>query len=373
MKVGIPKEIKNNENRVGITPAGVEALKAKGHDVWIESGAGLGSNITDEEYKQAGAQMTSDVAKIWSADMVMKVKEPLKEEYQYFRKGLILFTYLHLAPEKELTQALRESGVIAVAYETIQLADGSLPLLAPMSEIAGRMAVQIGAQFLEEVYGGKGILLGGVPGVRNGKVVIVGGGVAGLNAAKIAVGLGARVVILDVNVKRLAYLDDLFGGRVQTVISNSFNIAEEVKDADLVIGAVLITGSKAPTLVSKEMVESMSKGSVLVDIAIDQGGIFETTDQITTHDHPTYEKYGVIHYAVANMPGAVPRTSTFALTNVTLPYALQIADKGILAAAQENEALKRGINIIEGEVTYPAVALSQGIDYTNIDQFLSER
>lgn len=363
MRIGVPKEIKNNENRVAMTPAGVMHLVKEGHQVVIEKGAGLGSGFTDDEYVQAGATIAASASDAWAADMVMKVKEPLPNEYAYFREGLILFTYLHLAPEPELTKALLDKKVTGIAYETVQLANGSLPLLSPMSEVAGRMAPQIGAQFLEKVYGGKGILLAGVPGVAKGRVTIIGGGVAGTNAAKIAAGLGAKVTILDVNPERLRQLDDLFGEKAEVLMSNPYTIAEAVRESDLVIGAVLIAGAKAPTLVSEEMVKTMSPGSVIVDIAIDQGGLFETTDKITTHDHPTYVKHGVVHYAVANMPGAVPRTSTMALTNVTVPYAVQIANKGYKKACLENEALRKGINTLGGFVTHSAVAAALDLDF----------
>jgi alanine dehydrogenase len=370
MKIGIPKEIKNNENRVAITPAGVMTLVKAGHEVYVEKGAGLGSGFFDEEYEKAGATIVPSAQDAWAAEMVLKVKEPLPEEYAYFREGLILFTYLHLAAEESLTKELVNKKVIGIAYETVQLANGALPLLTPMSEVAGRMSVQVGAQFLEKPHGGKGILLGGVPGVRRGKVTIIGGGTAGTNAAKIAVGLGAEVTILDINAERLRELDDLFGNHVTTLMSNPYNIAEAVQQSDLVIGAVLIPGAKAPKLVTEEMVRSMSPGSVLVDIAIDQGGIFETTDRVTTHDDPIYVKHGVVHYAVANMPGAVPRTSTFALTNVTIPYALQIANKGYRDACLQNEALLKGINTLNGSVTYAAVAKAHGLPYTDVRTLL---
>lgn len=363
MRIGVPKEIKNNENRVAMTPAGVMHLVKEGHQVVIEKGAGLGSSFTDDDYLGAGAELAVSASDAWAAHMVMKVKEPLPSEYSYFREGLILFTYLHLAPEPALTKALLDKKVIGIAYETVQLANGSLPLLSPMSEVAGRMAPQIGAQFLEKVNGGKGILLAGVPGVAKGRVTIIGGGVAGTNAAKIAAGLGAKVTILDVNPERLQQLDDHFGANAEVLMSNPYTIAEAVRDADLVIGAVLIAGAKAPTLVSEEMVKTMSPGSVIVDIAIDQGGVFETTDKITTHDNPTYIKHGVVHYAVANMPGAVPRTSTMALTNVTVPYAVQIANKGYKQACLENAALRKGINTLNGFVTHRAVAKALNIDF----------
>ncbi|MFL6562168.1 MAG: alanine dehydrogenase, partial [Bacillus sp. (in: firmicutes)] len=302
MRIGVPKEIKNNENRVAMTPAGVVNLVEFGHKVYIEKEAGLGSGFINEDYELAGAQLVDTAEEAWSMEMVMKVKEPLPSEYKYFREGLILFTYLHLAPEPELTKALIDNKVIGIAYETVQLPNRSLPLLTPMSEVAGRMAPQIGAQFLEKVHGGMGILLSGVPGVQRGKVSIIGGGVAGTNAAKMAIGLGAKVTIIDLNPDRLRQLDDIFGSDVTTLMSNPYNIAEAVKESDLVIGAVLIPGAKAPKLVTEAMIKSMKPGSVVVDIAIDQGGIFETTDRITTHDNPTYVKHNVVHYAVANMP-----------------------------------------------------------------------
>lgn len=372
MRIGVPKEIKNNENRIAMTPAGVVNLVKFGHEVWIEQEAGLGSGFTDEDFKAAGAKIVPTAVEAWGAEMVMKVKEPLAEEFTYFHEGLILFTYLHLAPEPALTRALMDKKVISIAYETIQLPNGSLPLLTPMSEVAGRMAPQIGAQFLEKVHGGRGILLSGVPGVQRGKVTIIGGGVAGTNAAKLAVGLGAEVTIIDLNPDRLRQLDDMFGNDITTLMSNPYNIAEAVKEADLVIGAVLIPGARAPRLVTEEMIKSMNPGSVVVDIAIDQGGIFETTDRITTHDQPTYEKHGVVHYAVANMPGAVPRTSTIALTNVTVPYAVQIANKGYKQAALENEAILKGINTLNGFVTYKAVAEGQDLVYSSAKVLLEQ-
>lgn len=364
MRIGVPTEIKNNENRVAMTPAGVVNLVLYGHEVYIESGAGLGSGFTDEDYVAAGGHIVDSAAEAWSMDMVMKVKEPLPSEYSYFREGLILFTYLHLAPEPELTKALIDNKVIGIAYETVEL-NRALPLLTPMSEVAGRMATQIGAQFLEKIHGGKGVLLSGVPGVRRSKVTIIGGGVAGTNAAKMAVGLGANVTILDLNPDRLRQLDDIFGSDVTTLMSNPLNIEQAVREADLVIGAVLIPGAKAPKLVTEDMIKAMTPGSVVVDIAIDQGGIFETTDRITTHDDPTYVKHGVVHYAVANMPGAVPRTSTIALTNVTVPYAVQIANKGYKKACLDNEALLKGINTLNGYVTYQAVAEAHAVDYSD--------
>jgi alanine dehydrogenase len=369
MIVGVPKEIKNNENRVAITPAGIDALTRAGHQVIIETDAGIGSGFTNEEYTQHGAEILPTAKDVWAkADMIMKVKEPLPEEYGYFRENLILFTYLHLAPELELTKALMEQKVTAIAYETIQLDNGSLPLLTPMSEVAGRMSVQIGAQFLEKTHGGKGVLLGGVPGVRASNVVIMGGGVVGTNAAKMAIGLGANVTLLDINPERLRQLDDIFAGRLHTVISNPYNVAEAVRTADLLIGAVLIPGRRAPRLVTAEMVSTMDAGSVIVDVAIDQGGSIETIDRVTTHSEPTYEKYGVVHYAVANMPGAVPRTSTIALTNVTIPYAVQIANQGLDTAIQSSRPLAKGVNVIGGHVTYEAVAESLQLPYTPLNE-----
>lgn len=368
MRICVPKEIKNNENRVALTPAGVIALIKGGHEVYIEKGAGEGSGFTNDAYLATGATIIEEAARLWEkADMVMKVKEPLASEYSYFRPGLILFTYLHLAAEPELTKALKENGVLAIAYETVSM-NRTLPLLTPMSEVAGRMSAQIGAQFLEKSKGGKGILLGGVPGVKRGKVTIVGGGVVGTNAAKIAIGFGAEVTMIDLSPDRLRQLDDIFGNDITTLISNPFNIAQAVAESDLVIGAVLIPGAKAPKLVTEEMVKSMTPGSVIVDVAIDQGGIFETVDHITTHDNPTYTKHGVVHYAVANMPGAVPQTSTIALTNVTVPYALQIANKGAIQAILDNPALAKGVNVVNGNITFEAVAQDLGYVYVPIEE-----
>ncbi|MFJ7973506.1 alanine dehydrogenase [Psychrobacillus sp. NPDC096389] len=372
MKIGVPKEIKNNENRVAMTPSGVLTLKTAGHEVFIETGAGLKSGFTDEDYSREGAIVVATAKEAWLADMVMKVKEPLEEEFGYFREGLILFTYLHLAAEPALTKALIDNKVVAIAYETVQLPNNTLPLLSPMSEVAGRMATQIGAQYLEQIHGGKGVLLGGVPGVSRGKVTIIGGGIAGTNAARVAIGMGAQVTVIDLSVDRLRQLEELFGTDIQTLASNPYNIAVSVKDSDLVVGAVLIPGARAPKLVSEEMIKSMSPGSVLVDIAIDQGGIFETSDRITTHDNPTYEKHGVVHYAVANMPGAVPYTSTMALTNMTVPYALQIANKGYVQACLDNEPLSKGINILDGHVTYKAVAEDLGYAYKPVYELLEK-
>ncbi|MBQ4899752.1 alanine dehydrogenase [Paenibacillus sp. Marseille-P2973] len=366
MIIGVPKETKNNEHRVGMTPGSVVSYVQAGHQVLVESGAGEGIGFGDQDYEAAGARIVPTAAEAWAAEMVVKVKEPIPEEFGYFREGLILFTYLHLAPEPELTKALAERGVTAIAYETIQLDDGRLPLLMPMSEVAGRMSIQIGAHFLEKAHGGKGLLLGGVPGVEPGKVTVIGGGIVGTNAARMAVGLGAEVTIIDLSAERLRQIDEMFMGRVKTLISNPFNIAQAVQRADLLIGAVLIPGARAPRLVTEDMVKTMSPGSVIVDVAIDQGGSIATIDRITTHDQPVYEKHGVIHYAVANMPGAVARTSTIALTNVTTPYGLQIAGKGIRQAALGNKALAKGINVMAGQVTYPAVAEAQGIKAADI-------
>ena len=371
MKIGVPKEMKNNEYRVAMTPAGVMTLTSVGHEVFIEAGAGLGSSFMDEDYANAGAVIVETAAEAWNVDMVMKVKEPLESEFMYFREGLILFTYLHLAPEPELTKALLDKKVVGIAYETVQLPNRSLPLLTPMSEVAGKMATQIGAQYLEKHGGGKGILLGGVSGVPRAKVTVIGGGIAGTNAAKIAVGMGADVTIIDVNPERLRQLEDLFGRDVQTLMSNPFNIAESVRTSDLVIGAVLIPGAKAPKLVTEEMVKMMQPGSVVIDIAIDQGGIFETSDRVTTHDNPIYVKHGVVHYAVANMPGAVPRTSTIALTNNTVPYALEIANKGYLQACLNHKSLMYGINTIDGELVYKAIADAQGLLYIRVEDVIN--
>ena len=366
MLIGVPKEIKNNEFRVGLVPSGVARLSAAGHLVMVQKGAGEGSGISDEEYVKAGAEINSSPKEIYrQAEMIVKVKEPLPPEYGLIKKDQILFTYLHLAPDRELTEALLKSKCIGVAYETIQLKDGSLPLLTPMSEVAGRMAPQVGAYYLEKSQGGRGVLLGGVPGVERGKVTIIGGGVVGTNAAKIAIGLGAQVYLLDINQQRLAYLDDIFGNVLTTVMSNPENIAKLVATSHLVIGSVLIPGARAPWLVTREMISSMMPGSVVVDVAIDQGGCFETS-RPTTHENPVYVVDGVIHYCVANIPGAVARTSTFALTNVTLPYALAIANKGLERAAKEDPALAKGVNVYKGEVTYQGVAQAFGLPNQDI-------
>jgi len=368
--IGVPKEIKNNENRVAITPAGVEGFKKSGHEVLVQENGGLGSGISDQEYISAGAEIVKNPEDIFArADMIMKVKEPLPVEYDYFKEGQILFTYLHLAAEENLTKALREKKVVSIAYETIQLRDGSLPLLTPMSEVAGRLATQEGARFLEKPQGGSGVLLGGVPGVKPAKVVVIGGGIVGMNAAKMAVGLGADVTIMDINAEKMRYIDDVFNGRVKTVMSNPYHILEEIEDADLVIGAVLIPGAKAPHLVTEDMIKEMKEGSVIVDVAIDQGGCIETTHP-TTHDDPVFTKHGVIHYSVANMPGAVARTSTYALTNVTLPYAYQLANKGYKKAMLDDYSLALGLNVYDGKITYRAVAEAFDMDYLALTDVL---
>ena len=366
MRIGCPKEIKAQECRVGLTPAGVDALVRAGHEVYMEDCAGLLSGFPNEEYVAQGAKILPTAKEVYDiADMIIKVKEPLEPEYELLREGQILFTYLHLAPDPEQTQALLRKKVTGIAYETVQLSDRSLPLLSPMSEVAGRLSIQVGSRLLESNCGGRGILLGGVTGVERANVVIVGGGNVGTNAAKMAVGLGANVTVIDLNAKRLAYLDDIFGGRVQTLLSNSYNIARAVKNADLVVGCVLIPGAKAPKLVTEEMVRAMKPGSVLVDVAIDQGGSIETIDRITTHADPYFVKHGVIHYSVANMPGAVPRTSTLALTGATLPYALKIANLGAEEACRRDPALMKGLNTSQGHVTYTAVADAQNLPYAD--------
>lgn len=361
MIISVPREIKNNEFRVAITTAGVHELRGAGHEVLVEAGAGLGSGIRDEDYALAGAEIVAGADELWArADMVMKVKEPISSEYPRFREGLILFTYLHLAAEPELTQALIDSGVTAIAYETVQTANRTLPLLAPMSEVAGRLAVQVGASCLMAPAGGKGILLGGVPGVRPANVVVLGAGVAGANAAAMAIGLGADVTILDINTARLRELDAQYRGRLKTVASNKYEVEKSVVDADLVIGSVLIPGAKAPKLVSNELVSRMRPGSVLVDIAVDQGGCFEDT-KATTHEDPTFKVHDTLFYCVANMPGAVPNTSTYALTNVTLRYALALANLGVQAALESDPELALGLNVMGGKVTHPSVSSAHGL------------
>ena len=366
MRIGCPKEIKAQEGRVGLTPAGVDALIRGGHQVYMEHNAGIESGFTNDEYVAVGAQILSSAKEVYdAADMIIKVKEPLPPEYDLLKEGQILFTYLHLAPDLEQTEALLKKKVTGIAYETVQLADRSLPLLSPMSEVAGRLSIQTGARLLESNCGGRGILLGGVTGVERANVVIVGGGNVGTNAAKMAVGLGANVTVLDISLKRLSYLDDIFGGRVQTLLSNSYNIANAVKNADLVVGCVLIPGAKAPKLVTEEMVKTMKPGSVLIDVAIDQGGSIESIDRITTHSDPYFVKHGVLHYSVANMPGAVPRTSTLALTGATLPYALKIANLGAEAACKADPALMKGLNTYDGHVTFKGVADAHGMEFVD--------
>lgn len=363
MIIGIPKEIKILENRVGITDAGVRQYVLEGHTVIIEKDAGLGSGISNEQFEKAGAKIIDTKKEVYAkAEMIQKVKEPLPDEYELMKENQILYTYLHLAAEPKLTKVLCERKVKAIAYETIQLENGSLPLLTPMSEVAGRMATQIGAYYLQKDHGGKGILMGGVTGVKPGKVTIIGGGVVGTNAAKMAVGLGASVTILDVNTARLEYLDDIFQGRCMTLYSNAKNIEESVLDSDLVVGGVLITGHKAPTLVSKDMISKMSKGSVVVDVAVDQGGCIETC-RPTSHQNPTYEVDGVIHYCVPNMPGAVPKTSTYALTNVTAKYGSMLAAMGVEDAIAKSPALFKGLNVYNGYVCYEPVARDLHMEY----------
>lgn len=354
MRIGLPKEIKDHENRVGMTPSTVKALTRRGHQVLVQSGAGEGSFLSDTEYQSAGATIVPQAADAWAAQMVVKVKEPTPDEYSYLHQDMILFTYLHLASDKPLTEALLASGVTAIGYETVQTEDGKLPLLTPMSEVAGRMATQIGATYLQKTQGGRGILMGGVPGVAAANVVILGAGIVGTNAVRVAVGCGAQVTVLDVSHDRLKYLDDIYRGQLQTRFSDEYNIEEAIYNADLVIGAVLIPGGRAPWLVTADMLPNMRKGAVIVDVAVDQGGCVETT-RPTTHSNPTYEVEGVVHYGVANMPSAVPRTSTFALNIQTAVYTLQLADDG-LDALQKNRALQYGLNTHRGCVTYPAVA-----------------
>ncbi len=360
MTIGVPKEIKDHEARVGLLPSGAKALVEAGHRVLVLSGAGLGSSLPDEDYLEAGAEIVPTAADVWSgSDLVVKVKEPQSSEYGFLRPGLTLFTYLHLAPLPELTDKLLEARVNAVAYETIRESDHSLPLLTPMSEVAGRMAVQVGAQYLEAPMGGRGILLGGVPGVAPANVVILGGGVVGHQAAKVAVGLGAHVTIIDRNIDRLRHLDDVYSSQIVTLASNLYTIRESLRHADLVVGAVLIPGASAPRLVRREMIPLMKKGSVMVDVAIDQGGCFETSHP-TTHTDPVYVVDGVIHYCVTNMPAAVPHTSTFALNNATFPYLLELANRGLEGAVAHSAAIREGVNTYKGHITYAAVAESQG-------------
>jgi len=370
MKIGLPKEIKDNEYRVGLTPAGVNALAGAGHELFVQKSAGEGSGFADDDYVKAGAKLLDTADEIWqTGDMIVKVKEPIAPEYPRMRENQLLFTYLHLAPEFELTKQMMERGVTGVAYETIVDKQGRLPLLTPMSEVAGRMSVQVGATYLEKMNGGRGILLGGVPGVPAANVVIIGGGVVGTEAAKMAVGLGAKVTIIDRNLDRLRQLDDIFLSKVQTLASSPYAIQEAISHADLVIGAVLVVGAAAPKLVTRDMLHLVPNGAVLVDVAVDQGGCFETT-HATTHSNPTYYEEGVLHYCVANMPGAVPRTSTFALTNATLPYALELANKGFEKAIKADKGLAEGVNTYAGKLTYQAVAEAQKLDYTPLDSLI---
>src|SRR6476661_3486831 len=371
MKIGVPKEIKTNENRIALVPAGAETLVGAGHSVLIEAGAGLGSGFTDEDFVSVGASIAPDADAVWrDSEMIMKVKEPIKVEWPRMRRGQLVFTYFHFAADEELTRAHIASGATCVAYETVELPTRELPLLTPMSEVAGRMAVQEGAKYLEKLYGGRGVLLGGVPGVAPGKVVILGGGVVGINAAKMAAGLGAKVTVLDLSLERLRYLSDVMPANVTLIYSNRHNILEQISTADLVVGAVLIPGAIAPKLIRRGDLKTMQPGAVIVDVAIDQGGCVETI-HATTHENPTYVVDGIIHYGVANMPGGVPRTSTLALTNATLPYALQLANKGWKKALRDNPALLKGLNMTEGKVTYPGVAEAFGMTYEDPSQFIA--
>ncbi len=371
MKIGVPREIKAQEERVAITPAGVETLAKKGHEVFIENNAGVGSGFSNEVYEKAGAKILDTPKEVFDvSDMVLKVKEPLEKEYEYLRENQILFTYLHLAAVPQLAKKLLEGKITGIAYETVQYEDGSLPLLTPMSEVAGRMSVQIASRLLEKYLGGKGILMGGVPGTMPAKVAIIGGGVVGANAAKMALGLRASVTILDINLDRLRYLNDIYAESLTTLYSNPYTIRQQVKEADVVIGAVLLAGKKAPCLVTEEMVKEMTPGSVIVDVAIDQGGSIETIDRVTTHENPTYIKHGVVHYSVANMPGAVPRTSTVALTNATLPYVLKLANYGLEEALKQNKDLLPGLNTYKGYIVHQGVASSMDLPYEDIEKLL---
>jgi len=370
MIIGVPKEIKNNENRIALTPAGAAELVKRGHDVYVQAGGGNGSGFPDEDYVLAGAKMLPTIEDVYAiAEMIIKVKEPIEPEYKLIKKGQILYTYFHFASGEVLTNAMIENGSICLAYETVELPDRSLPLLVPMSEVAGRMSVQEGAKYLEKTFGGYGVLLGGVPGVLPANVLIIGGGIVGTEAAKMAAGLGADVTIMDVSLPRLRYLDDIMPPNVKTMMSNEFNIREMVKSNDVIIGAVLIPGAKAPHLVTKDMLKTMRPGTVLVDVAVDQGGCFETT-KATTHAEPTFVIDDVLHYCVANMPGAVPRTSTIALTNATLPYAIEIADKGWKQACIEDRSLRKGLNVVDGKVVYQGVADAFNLPYQNVDTVL---
>jgi alanine dehydrogenase len=370
MIIGVPKEIKNNENRVALTPAGTQELVKRGHTVHVQKTAGVGSGFFDEDYQRAGATMIDNAAEIFSkAEMIMKVKEPIEQEYKLIKKDQLVFTYFHFASYEPLTKAMIESGAVCLAYETVERIDGSLPLLVPMSEVAGRMSIQEGAKYLEKPLKGRGILLGGVPGVKPAKVLVLGGGVVGANAAKIAAGMGADVTILDLNLNRLRYLDDVMPKNVHTMVSNEYTIRELVKDADLIIGGVLVPGAKAPKLITRDMLKTMRPGTVLVDVAVDQGGCIETC-RPTTHEDPTFIIDDVVHYCVANMPGAVPYTSTLALTNATLPYAIRLASQGWKKACEESLELRLGLNVIRGEVVYKAVADAFNLHYTDVKKFL---
>ena len=373
MIIGLPKEIKDNEYRVGLTPAGVRALHDAGHIVIVERSAGEGSGFEDSLYNRAGASMIDSADEVWAkADMIVKVKEPIAPEYSRMREGQLLFTYLHLAPDKELTKQLLDRKVTGIAYETITDRKKTLPLLTPMSEVAGRMAIQVGAHYLEKMSGGRGILLGGVPGVPAARVVIIGGGVVGTNSAKIAVGMGAHVTIIDNNLDRLRELDDIFLSKISTLASSAYMIHDAISQADLIVGAVLVPGAAAPKLVTQKMLKDVPNGAVIVDVAVDQGGCIETTHP-TTHSNPTFYVEGVLHYCVANMPGAVPRTSTFALTNATLPYALKLANKGFYDAISSDAGLKEGVNTYNGHCTYEAVASAQGIPFTALDSVIANK
>ena len=370
MKIGIPKEIKTNENRISLVPAGAEALVSDGHTVIVETGAGLGSGFSDAQYLAAGAQIAEDADAVWAAaDLIVKVKEPIEPEWKRIKPGQTIFTYFHFAASEQLTRAHMASGAVCIAYETVELPSRELPLLTPMSEVAGRMAVQEGAKYLEKLYGGRGILLGGVPGVPPAKVVILGGGVAGVNAAKMAAGMGAHVILLDVSLEKLRYLSDVMPANVQLIFSNRHNLLEQIANADLVIGAVLIHGAVAPKLIRREDLKTMRKGAVIVDVSIDQGGCVETMHP-TTHENPTFIVEGIIHYVVANMPGGVPITSTLALTNATLPYVLKLANNGYRQALKESPALLNGLNIIGGKVTHRKVAEAFGLNYHPAESFV---
>jgi alanine dehydrogenase len=371
MKIGVPKEIKTNENRIALVPAGAEAFVAAGHDVLIQQGAGVGSGFPDEDYTSVGARIARDGPTVWrESDMIMKVKEPIRREWPRMREGQTIFTYFHFAADEDLTRAHMESGATCIAYETVELPNRELPLLTPMSEVAGRMAVQEGAKYLERLYGGRGVLLGGVPGVAPAKVVVLGGGVVGINAAKMAAGLGAKVTVLDLSLERLRYLSDVMPANVTLIYSNRHNILEQISTADLVVGAVLIPGAVAPRLIRREDLKTMQPGAVIVDVAIDQGGCVETI-HATTHENPTYEVDGIIHYGVANMPGGVPRTSTLALTNATFPYAMKLANLGWQQALRESAPLRKGLNIVDRQVVYPAVAEAFGLPLTSVDSYLT--